>query len=163
MLPNRLAGIAGTLRGPARRPVGQPLRWDAVSPAATSVEDWPGRRLGLPPSGPGSVARVGRRLLAVLLDWLACTLVARTLLSGGSWTTLIVFAAEQILLVGTLGAGFGHALLGLRVRRLDGSLPGPVPALVRALLLSLALPPLVYDLDQRGLHDRAAGTVLQRR
>ena len=40
---------------------------------------------------------------------------------------------------------------------------GPLPALVRTALLCLVLPAVVYDRDQRGLHDRAAATVLVRR
>ena len=38
-----------------------------------------------------------------------------------------------------------------------------VGAVVRALLIALAVPPVLADEDQRGLHDRAAGTVLVRR
>ncbi|MCU1514874.1 MAG: hypothetical protein JWO10_1964, partial [Microbacteriaceae bacterium] len=36
------------------------------------------------------------------------------------------------------------------------------PAL-RTVLLSLVIPAVIWDLDQRGLHDKAAGTVLVRR
>jgi hypothetical protein len=34
--------------------------------------------------------------------------------------------------------------------------------LVRTLLLCLGIPALIWDRDQRGLHDKAAGTVLVR-
>jgi hypothetical protein len=33
---------------------------------------------------------------------------------------------------------------------------------VRTVLLCLAIPPLIFDRDQRGLHDRLAGTMLVR-
>ena len=56
----------------------------------------------------------------------------------------------------------GHRLLGLKVVRLDGSDAGPVRGTVRSVLLSLAVPALVWDRDQRGLHDRFVGTVLRR-
>jgi hypothetical protein len=39
--------------------------------------DYRGARLGLPADGPGSVAGIGRRVLAISLDWLACILVSR--------------------------------------------------------------------------------------
>jgi len=38
-----------------------------------------------------------------------------------------------------------------------------VRALVRGLLLCLAVPPLIVGQDGRGLHDRAAGTRVVRR
>jgi len=143
-----------------------------------------GARLGLPASGPGSLARLGRRVAALAIDWVACLAVsavllpARTdglfLLRGDSLGTLAVFAVENLVLVATLGHTLGHRLLGLQVRRLVGTAdgvgtttasgpPGPVAALLRTLLLCLVLPAVVWDGDGRGLHDRAAGTVLVRR
>ena len=132
--------------------------------AATSAAgDHPGRRLGLPAAGPGSVARFGRRLVALCLDWGLALLVSRGLLHGDEWATLGVFALVQLAFVATLGGSPGHLALGLRVVRLDDGGPaGPVRALARAVLLSLAVPPLVWDRDQRGLHDRFVGTVLVR-
>jgi uncharacterized RDD family membrane protein YckC len=50
----------------------------------------------------------------------------------------------------------------MRVERADGGAPGFVAALIRSVLLCLALPPLIWDADQRGLHDRWAGTVVVR-
>lgn len=133
-------------------------------PAAVTREpgDYPGRRLGLPEHGDGSVARFGRRLLALCLDWLLCVLVARGLLGPDAWLPLAVLAVTQTVGVGTVGAGPGHLALGLRVVRLDGTAVGPLRALGRALLLVLAIPPLVWNRDQRGLHDQFMGTVLRR-
>lgn len=125
-------------------------------------DDYPGRRLGLPASGPGSVARFGRRLGALCIDWLIALLTSRLLLDGNEWATLGVFALEQAVLVGLLGGGVGHRLAGLKVVRLDGSDAGPLRGMVRAALLALAVPALIWDRDQRGLHDRFAGTVLRR-
>ena len=70
----------------------------------------------------------------------------------------MVLVTEHVLLVGTAGCTIGHRVAGLRVETLDGRPPGPVRALVRSLLLCLVVPPLIWDRDQRGLHDRAAGT-----
>src|SRR3954447_5013167 len=132
--------------------------------AATSEDgDFPGRRLGLPAAGHGSIARAGRRVLALCLDWGLALLVSRGLLHGDEWTTLAVFAVVQLAFVATLGGSPGHLALGLRVVRLDdGGAAGPVRALARSVLLSLAVPALVWDRDQRGLHDRFVGTVLVR-
>ncbi len=124
---------------------------------------YPGERLGLPEQGSGSVARVPRRLAAVALDWAGCLLVSTAFFDGDPWATLGVFAALHVLTLGTIGASPGHALLGMRLQRLDGRWAGPLPALVRTVLLCLVVPAVVYDRDQRGLHDRAARTVLVRR
>lgn len=99
----------------------------------------------------------------MLVDWLLAMLVSHAFFAGDAWATLLVFGVVQTVLVGTAGFAVGHALLGMRVERVDGGWPGPGRALVRALLLCLAVPALVWDHDQRGLHDRAAGTVLARR
>lgn len=129
-----------------------------------STQAHPGQRLGRPAAGPGSVATVGRRALALLVDWLLAVLVAGTFLDGlRSFGPLVVFVVVQVLLVGTIGTAVGHRLLGLVVVRPDGSPVGPVPALVRTLLLALVIPAVVLDEDSRGLHDRAAGTVVVRR
>lgn len=131
----------------------------------------PGVRLGLPADGPGSVASVGRRAIAIVVDFLLCELIGtlfgfRFGQSHGDvrdFVPLMIFALENVLLVGTLGSTIGHRLLGLRVVRVDnGALPGPVRALVRAILLCLLVPAVIWDRDQRGLHDRSAGTVLVR-
>lgn len=123
----------------------------------------PGARLGLPAQGSGSVARAGRRLVAVSLDWAACLLISAAFAGGDPWVTLGTFALLHALTLGTGGASPGHALLGLRLQRVGGGWPGPGPAVLRTLLLCLLLPAVVFDADQRGLHDRAAGTVLVRR
>jgi uncharacterized RDD family membrane protein YckC len=133
------------------------------SVAGSPDSTWPGRRLGRPEQGRGSVARFGRRLAAIVVDWLAAALIARAFLPDDPWGTLIVFGVVQAVLVGTLGAGPGHMLLGLRLERLDGGWAGPVRGVVRSALLCLAVPALFWDRDQRGMHDRAAGTVLVRR
>ena len=133
--------------------------------------DWPGSGLGLPQQGAGSVARFGRRLAAIAIDWVACLLVASLLFgvpltgAGGSpksWIPLAVFAVENVVLLSTIGSTFGHRLLGLRLRRVSGRAPSPVQVLIRTLLLCLAVPALIWDRDSRGLHDKAAETVLLR-
>jgi len=125
-----------------------------------------GERLGLPEFGPGSVAGVGRRLGALVIDWLSSLLVARLIFGANEdlgLETMGIFALMTIVLVALTGASFGQRLLGLRVVSVPGS--GPVPFLrvvIRTLLLCLVIPAVVWDRDQRGLHDRAAHSVVVR-
>ncbi|MDQ1597583.1 MAG: hypothetical protein QOI70_1007, partial [Microbacteriaceae bacterium] len=57
----------------------------------------------------------------------------------------------------------GHLLLGMRVVPVAGGWIGPWRPIVRTLLLSIIIPAVIWDRDKRGMHDRAAGTVLVRR
>lgn len=132
--------------------------------------DYQGRRLGMPRSGPGSLARFGRRLVAILVDWVMANLVATLVLgftfasgnSNDSGKPLAVFAVENLVLLATIGSTFGHRLVGVRLQRLGGGRATLVQVLVRTVLLCLAVPALIWDRDGRGLHDKAAGTVLVR-
>ena len=120
----------------------------------------------MPQRGPGSLARFGRRLVAVTVDWFVCTLIASLLThyrlgegGVGPFKPLAVFVVMNLLLVGTLGSTIGHRLLGIRVVRLDGATPGPVLAVTRTLLLAVVIPAVIWDRDTRGFHDKIAGTV----
>ena len=178
----RAAGRCGTARAPAyavpvveRRDIGSWLEGGSLD-GTTDV--------GLPAQGTGSPARFGRRVLALMVDWLACLLVSSVffhepgatlpVVSGAPMATLGIFALENVVLVGTLGHTLGHRLLGLRVRRLavveggtaepdDGRAPGLGRAAVRTLLLCLVVPAAIQDGLGRGLHDRSAGTAIVRR
>jgi uncharacterized RDD family membrane protein YckC len=134
-----------------------------TGPDTSGISKYPGERLGLPESGPGSIARAGRRLVAIMLDWGLAMLISNFAFGGDSWATLAVFAAEQMLLVGTLGYSIGHRVVGIHVVRLGGAPAGPLAGLVRALLLCLVIPAVIFDPDHRGLHDKAMNTVLVRR
>lgn len=123
----------------------------------------PGSRLGRPAQGPGSVAGLGRRLAGLAVDWGIALVLAHGLmrpLGWGGMAPLVALLTMNVLLVGTVGFTFGHRLVGVQVQTVDGGLPGPIRALVRSVLLCLAIPPLFTDRDRRGLHDRAAGTLV---
>ncbi|GAA1582858.1 RDD family protein [Kribbella sancticallisti] len=144
---------------------------------------YPGNRLGLPADGPGSVAGWGRRVAALFVDWLIAGLIAsaitsRPLWAGGNETStaqLVVFFAMSAILTGLGGATIGHRLLGLRVIRTQtggtgqasgtgyAAQVGLLGGAIRSLLICLVLPAVVYDRDRRGLHDKAANTVVVRR
>jgi uncharacterized RDD family membrane protein YckC len=122
---------------------------------------YPGEKFGLPEKGPGSVAGMGRRLGALLIDWVVCTLIALAAFHDQYWT-LAVFAAQDYLLTALTGLTLGKRLTGIRVARLDGRPVGFLWGLVRTVLLLTVVPPLVADRDLRGLHDRAANTIVVR-
>jgi uncharacterized RDD family membrane protein YckC len=88
--------------------------------------------------------------------------VSQAFAGGNSSVTLVVFALMQFLLVSTLGYSVGHRVLGLQVRRLDGQYVGLWRSLIRVLLILLVIPATIWDGDNRGLQDKAAGTVLVR-
>ena len=123
---------------------------------------WAGQRLGLPKNGAGSLAKIGRRVLALIVDWSLAMLVSQAFAGGDSTVTLIVFSVTQWLLIATLGYSVGHRVLGLQVRRLDGKYVGLWRSLIRVGLILLVIPATIWDADNRGLHDKAAGTVLVR-
>lgn len=102
---------------------------------------------------------------ALIIDWFASMGVSALFFDSSSWATLGVFAVENLLLVATIGTTLGHRLLGLVVRRLDRERPfvGFGAAALRSALLCLVIPPVIWDRDGRGLHDKAARTVLVRR
>lgn len=132
----------------------------------------PAAELGLPADGPGSVAPMGRRVVAFGLDALSGVLIGglvvvflgdveplqRALVNNAC------FAAQVMVLQALTGQSLGMRALGVRVHRPSsaGGVPGFGPAAVRTALLMLLLPAVVLDRAGRGLHDRAAGTVVVR-
>jgi uncharacterized RDD family membrane protein YckC len=138
-------------------------------PVNPDPDDYPGRRLGMPEHGPGSLARFGRRLVAVCVDWFVSMMIAAGLMQYrlgegglGPFKPLAVFVLLNLLLVGTLGSTIGHRLLGIRVVRLGGATAGPLLGAVRTVLLAVVIPAAIWDRDTRGLHDKIAGTVTVR-
>jgi uncharacterized RDD family membrane protein YckC len=128
--------------------------------APSGQPEYPGQKFGLPEAGPGSMAGMGRRLAALLIDWVICTLIALAAFHDQYWT-LAIFAAQDYLLTALTGLTIGKRLMGIRVARLDGRPVGLGWGLVRTLLILIIVPPLVA-VDLRGLHDRAANTVVVR-
>jgi uncharacterized RDD family membrane protein YckC len=127
-------------------------------------ERYPGEQFGLPEHGPRSVPGMGRRLGALLIDWILSLLIARAFFGNSDITviTLLIFAGEVWLLTALTGFTVGKRVLRIRVARLDGRPVGFGWSLVRTLLLITVVPPLVTDRDLRGLHDRAANTIVIR-
>ena len=132
---------------------------------------YPGQRLGLPEDGPGSVAGWGRRGLALIVDWFGCKLVLTVFLGAAAWSgsglsqlaPLGLFLLEAALLTTLAGGSFGQLVTRVAVVRIDGKPVTFLQAVLRTFLICLVIPPLVFNADQRGLHDLAAKTITLRR
>ena len=130
---------------------------------------YPGEALGLPESGPGSLAPMGRRAVALLIDWLISYGLAGLALGLGviskemlATSVLVLWFVLGVLAVRLFGFTPGQLVLGLGVVGLDGRL-GVGRLVVRGLLVGLVIPPLFTDWDGRGLQDRVTGTAVVRR
>ncbi|GLY72143.1 RDD family protein [Actinoallomurus iriomotensis] len=141
--------------------------WLSGARAAGADLGYPGERMGLPQQGPGSVAGYGRRLVALVVDWFLALLVAQILSALLHWSptmrsvvTLAIFGVLSWLLTGLFGTTVGKRLAGLRVAVPNGGRVGLLWAFERAVLLVLLIPAVLWDRDHRGLHDRAANTVV---
>lgn len=107
-------------------------------------------------------------MLGLAIDWgiaYGATVVIvgydAIVVSSGFAITL-VFVVLQIVFIPTLGGGIGHRLAGMRVVPLTGGWVGLWRPIVRSVLLGMVIPALVWDSDQRGFHDKVAGTVVVR-
>jgi uncharacterized RDD family membrane protein YckC len=135
---------------------------DAPAPQGEDYQEpsgYPGERLGLPETGSGSVAGMGVRLGALLIDWVLCEAIAVAAFHS-QYLTIGVYGAEVYILTALTGFTIGKRLVGIRVVRLDGKPVGLLWGLVRTVLFLCVVPAVVYDSDRRGLHDRAANTVV---
>ena len=135
------------------------------------VDAYPGQALGLPAEGRGSLASWRSRVAALALDWAACMVVAvgffgSTVLTGSGWRAwmiLTIFFVESAVLSWLMGGSFGQLICRIAVIRIDRKPLGPARAILRAALVSLAIPPLVISADRRGLQDLTAGTAVVNR
>lgn len=140
------------------------------SSARSGQPGYPGEKWGLPETGYRSVGRLGRRIGGLVIDWAMSYAIALIWLGlpgltesgAGQFATLGIFFVLQIVAIPILGGSIGHRIVGLAVMPLRGGWVGLWRPLVRSLLLCLVVPALVWDSDQRGFHDKIAGTVLVR-
>lgn len=106
-------------------------------------------------------SRVGALVIDWLLSWVIAAAITGSFLKPGVWT-LVIFAAQDYVLTALLGLTIGKRLMRIRVIRTSGRAPGPLWAAIRTFLLVLVVPALLSDWNRRGLHDRAADTVVVR-
>jgi uncharacterized RDD family membrane protein YckC len=121
-----------------------------------------------PDSGPGSVAGIGVRLKAFIVDSVLCVLIAlaagfRPGRPGYDLTVFGSFLLIELLFVAVAGQTPGMRVAGAAVVRFsDGKRAAFKWVLVRTLLLTTVLPALIVDASGRAMHDRAAGTIMIR-
>jgi uncharacterized RDD family membrane protein YckC len=123
---------------------------------------------GRPASGAGSVAGIGTRLKAFVVDSLLSVAIA--LLAGFQpghpgydVTVLGAFLGIELLFVATVGQTPGMRVTGAAVVRASDSGRAKLRwVAIRVLLLACVLPALIVDVTGRAMHDRAAGTVMIR-
>ncbi|WP_375488140.1 RDD family protein [uncultured Mycobacterium sp.] len=151
--------IASWLSGPPQQP-------ESGRPSG-----YAGEALRLPESGPGSLARMGRRLAALLVDWMIAYGLAALAMTFG-WVTpaslstavLVIWFVIGVVAVRLFGFTPGQLALGLGVVTHNGRAHvGVGRAVIRGLLIAVVVPPLFVDADGRGLHDRVTGTAVVRR
>ncbi|MFD1826509.1 MULTISPECIES: RDD family protein [Mumia] len=113
------------------------------------------------------IAGFGRRLAALVLDWVVAMLTVSIVTStpvygpdatASAWV-LFAFWIEVSLLDGTLGFSIGKRVTGICVVGPNGR-PIGLRAFVRTALLCLVVPPLLQNKEGRGLHDVVAGSVI---
>lgn len=146
---------------------------DTEREQASAAEQYRGERLGLPETGAGAVARPARKFAAFVIDLACAGLITSffvplrfadpvAMQTYNTWSTL-VWAVITLIGVSFFGLTPGMTFLGIRVARLDGkAMVGPLRALLRTVLVALLIPPVIWDVDFRGWHDKAAGTVVVR-
>lgn len=153
------------------RTIGSWLSGPSQSDDSGQRSTYPGERLGLPETGPGSIARFGRRIAALLVDWLIALGLA-ALAAAFGWVILSNLQTSQLVVWFVLGVasvrlfGFtpGQLVLGLKVVSVDNRTHvGSGRALARSLLITLVIPALFTDSDLRGLHDLATKTAVVKR
>ena len=113
---------------------------------------------------------LGRRMSALMVDWLACYFIVAASAGGigqmapnRSWTVLALFFGEIALLSALQGASLGHRIFGIKILRFrDGGAITPLQALIRSALLITVIFAITFDENGRGLHERLSGTVLTR-
>ena len=136
----------------------------------TNLSAYAGENLGLPQSGPGSLAGLFPRMAALLIDWLLCYAMAAFIntmtdsLGDNAFLTLGLFVLLRIVTVLLFAQSPGHAIMSIGVARVDepNQRVGIVRAAFRAFLTIFLLPPVIQDTDGRGMHDRATGTAVIR-
>jgi uncharacterized RDD family membrane protein YckC len=108
-------------------------------------------------------ANFGRRFAALLIDWALCLVIASFYADPRivAWPPVVGLIVFNALFIGLFGQTLGMALARLRaVSVVDGGAIGIPRGLLRGVLLALLIPALIMDGDRRGLHDRAAGSIV---
>ena len=139
--------------------------------SSTEEQQYPGQNIGLPESGPGSLATWRARVAAMIGDWAASMIVAIALfgmevVTGSGWKSfmiLTVYFVEASILTALTGGSFGQLIARIGIVRLNGEPLGWWRPFARTALKCLVIPALVVGPDRRGLTDLLLGTVVVNR
>ena len=113
---------------------------------------------------------LGRRFVAVFIDWIIASLIV-ALLTGSTFSgenaapaiyPLIGYWVTVFLELSTVSTTIGKKALGLKVVDVVGGPIGPRRAAIRTSLVLLVIPVFIMNDQKRGLHDVAAGTMVVR-
>ncbi|BBX45220.1 RDD family protein [Mycobacterium cookii] len=140
-------------------------------PQLSDSGPYPGQAYGLPEDGPGSLVGMGRRLAALVVDWLLAYGLAALAMTLGlisqqvlSTAILVIWLVLGVLAVRLFSFTPGQYVLGLRVASIDQRLHvGIGRAAARGVLIALVIPALFVDADGRGIQDRVTATAVVRR
>jgi len=108
-------------------------------------------------------ASLARRFGALFVDWLVSLILSGLFANPrrDAWAPVLVLIILYALGVGLLGQTLGMWVMRIRCVGVADRRPVGVPrALLRGVLLALVVPAIIMDGDRRGLHDRAAGTIV---
>jgi uncharacterized RDD family membrane protein YckC len=122
----------------------------------------------LPATGVGSVAPLGRRFVALVVDCVVAALITSLFVHPNlahpeqtNYWSLLTWFLISVVGVGFFAATPGMVLMRIAVARVDGaSYVLPWRAAVRAVLVALIVPAVIWDVDRRGLHDKLVGTIV---
>jgi uncharacterized RDD family membrane protein YckC len=115
------------------------------------------------PDAPAQPVSLARRFGALLADWLLCLLLSGLFADPrrSGWPPVLILIIEYAIFLGLFTQTPGMWLAHIRcVSIRDGGRIGVPRAALRGLLLALVIPALIMDRDRRGLHDRAAASVI---
>ncbi len=114
---------------------------------------------------------LGRRMLALLIDWLMSYAIAIGFFAGSGdlvdrvpearLPVVLIFFAEMFLMTAFGGASAGHRIMRMKVVRFsDGGVVAPLQALIRTVLICLVVTAITFDENGRGIHERLSNTKL---
>ena len=115
---------------------------------------------------------LGRRMLALLIDWLMSYAIAIGFFAGSGdlvdrvpearLPVVLIFFTEMFLMTAFGGASAGHRIMRMKVVRFsDGGVATPLQALIRTVLICLVVTAITFDDNGRGIHERLSNTKLK--
>lgn len=107
-------------------------------------------------------ASLGRRLIALVIDWTMCRLIASllspALFLANNFSTLFLFFIEVTLFTIAFQASAGQRIMGIKVLTYPEQMRvAPQKIVLRTLLICLVLP-AVFTSKGRALHDHFTGS-----